>query len=127
MKPSSTDRARPLARTHAMKNRARPGSSANAQGRPATTHLRDDEDLKGIPVVVLTASTDDEDKAQTERLQVESYLTKPVDLDKFQALVTQLSRFWKADMVLPIQTAGANEAADRASNDGEKLRAEAGA
>ena len=80
-------------------------------GREVLTEVRGDEGLKDIPVVVLTASTDEEDKAQTERLQVESYLTKPVDLEKFQTLVTQLSRFWKADMVVPIQTASAEEAA----------------
>ena len=70
-------------------------------GREVLAEVRATEELKDIPVVVLTASTDEEIKAQTERLQVESYLTKPVDLEKFQRLVTQLSRFWKADMIVP--------------------------
>jgi CheY-like chemotaxis protein len=70
-------------------------------GRAVLAAIRADEALKDIPVVVLTASTDEEDRTQTERLQVESYLTKPVDIEKFQNVVTQLSRFWKADMIVP--------------------------
>lgn len=70
-------------------------------GREVLTELRATDDLRDMPVVVLTASTDEEDITQTERLQVESYLTKPVDLEKFQSLVRDLSRFWRADMVVP--------------------------
>jgi two-component system, chemotaxis family, response regulator Rcp1 len=70
-------------------------------GRAVLTEIRADESLKDLPVVVLTASTDEEDRTQSERLQVESYLTKPVDLEQFQNVVAQLSRFWKADMIVP--------------------------
>lgn len=70
-------------------------------GRALLAEIRSDPELKEIPVVVLTASTDEEDRTQSERLQVESYLTKPVDLEKFQSLMTELSRFWKADMIVP--------------------------
>ncbi len=70
-------------------------------GRAVLKEIRSDESLKDIPVVVLTASTDEEDRTQSERLQVESYLTKPVDLEKFQSIMNELSRFWKADMIVP--------------------------
>ena len=70
-------------------------------GREVLAELRADDELKEIPVVVLTSSTDQEDILSTERLQVESYLTKPVDLEKFLNLVRDLSRFWHADMILP--------------------------
>ncbi len=63
--------------------------------------LKADEDLQRIPVVVMTGSTDQEDIAASERLQVEAYMTKPVDLTKFLDVVTQLNRFWHEDMVLP--------------------------
>jgi two-component system, chemotaxis family, response regulator Rcp1 len=75
-------------------------------GRAVLTEIRADESLKDLPVVVLTASTDEEDRTQSERLQVESYLTKPVDLEQFQSVVAQLSRFWKADMIVPGAEAG---------------------
>ena len=70
-------------------------------GRGVLQAIRDDPHLTGIPVVVLTASTDQEDRLASERLQVEAYLTKPVNLEKFLAVVSKLSRFWHADMILP--------------------------
>jgi hypothetical protein len=38
---------------------------------------------------------------KSEMLQVEGYMTKPVDYDKFLAVIKQLRRFWLADIVLP--------------------------
>lgn len=70
-------------------------------GREVLADIRSDPDLKSIPVVVMTASTDAEDIASSEKLQVESYLTKPVDLPKFLCLVEELKRFWHADMIVP--------------------------
>ena len=70
-------------------------------GREVLAELKSDADLQRIPVVVLTASTNPEDIVSTEMLQVESYMTKPVDLEKFLQLVKDLSRFWHADMILP--------------------------
>ncbi|HEX6985915.1 MAG TPA: response regulator [Planctomycetaceae bacterium] len=73
-------------------------------GREVLREIKADPALAEIPVVVLTASTDQEDRLVSERLQVEAYMTKPVNLEKFLGLVAKLSRFWHADMILP--TAG---------------------
>lgn len=70
-------------------------------GREVLKEIKQDELLKSIPVVILTASTDQEDIAATEELEVESYLTKPVDLPKFMQIVKDLSRFWREDMIIP--------------------------
>ncbi len=70
-------------------------------GREILTAVRDDDDLKEIPVVILTSSTAEEDVEQSERLSVEGYLNKPVDQAAFQQLVRNLSRFWREDMILP--------------------------
>ena len=70
-------------------------------GRDVLREIKAEPRLAGIPVVVLTASTDQEDRLVSEQLQVEAYLTKPVNLDKFLELVAKLSRFWHADMILP--------------------------
>lgn len=70
-------------------------------GREVLKEIKQDEDLKTIPVVILTASTDQEDIEATEQLEVESYLTKPVDLPKFLKIVKDLSRFWREDMIVP--------------------------
>jgi chemotaxis family two-component system response regulator Rcp1 len=70
-------------------------------GREVLAALRADERTHNIPVVVMTASTDPEDMHDTQELQVEGYLVKPVDLPKFLQLVQELRRFWHADMILP--------------------------
>ena len=70
-------------------------------GREVLAEIKGDEDLKQIPVVVLTASTSQEDIMRSELLQVESYITKPVDVKKFLKVVKELERFWHADMIVP--------------------------
>jgi CheY-like chemotaxis protein len=70
-------------------------------GMDVLGELREDSELKDIPVVVLTASEAAEDRAQCELLEVDSYITKPVNLEKFLAVVKQLKRFWLDDVILP--------------------------
>ena len=70
-------------------------------GREVLAEIKQDEDLKKIPVVILTASTAAEDMLISERLQVEGYLTKPVDLEKFLWLVKELKGYWLQGVILP--------------------------
>src|SRR5690242_1801157 len=70
-------------------------------GRELLDHLKGDYDLKNIPVVILTASEDHEDQIRSEMLQVESYMTKPVDVDRFLQVIRQLKRFWHEELILP--------------------------
>ncbi len=70
-------------------------------GREVLAEIKSDDALRRIPVVVLTGSTSEEDIAASERLNVEGYLTKPVDLVKFLALVKELKGFWHAGIILP--------------------------
>jgi CheY-like chemotaxis protein len=63
--------------------------------------VKADPDLKRIPVVVMTASEDDQDRLSCERLDVEAFITKPVDFEKFLVLVKELKRFWHKDLILP--------------------------
>jgi two-component system, chemotaxis family, response regulator Rcp1 len=70
-------------------------------GREVLAEIRADEALREIPVVVLTGSTDEADMAHTQMLQVESYLMKPVDLNKFLDVVRELKRFWHQGVILP--------------------------
>ena len=71
-------------------------------GREVLMHVKSDEQLKQIPVVILTASQAHEDILKSEDLFVDSYMTKPVDLEKFLALVKQLKKFWLEDVILPL-------------------------
>jgi CheY-like chemotaxis protein len=70
-------------------------------GREVLDEIKADLDLKSIPVVILTASDDPDDRVKSEMLQVEGYMTKPVDFDKFLDIIKQLRRFWLTDIVLP--------------------------
>lgn len=70
-------------------------------GRTVATETRADDDLRAIPIVIMTASTDETDKRESEKLDVEGYLVKPVDLSKFLKLIRKLKHLWKEDMILP--------------------------
>lgn len=63
--------------------------------------VKSDHELKSIPVVVMTASDNIEDRIKTQSVGVDAFITKPVDLKKFLLLVKQLQRHWRDDVVLP--------------------------
>lgn len=63
--------------------------------------IRNHDDLRPLPVVVLTSSDDPEDKAQCAAHEVDGFLGKPVKLDEFLDLVRQLRKHWKKDVLLP--------------------------
>ena len=70
-------------------------------GHEVLTNIKADEELQTIPVVVMTGSVSPNDRIESERLNVQAYLTKPVDLDKFLDLVIELKSYWREDMIVP--------------------------
>jgi chemotaxis family two-component system response regulator Rcp1 len=70
-------------------------------GLEVLTELRTDLALKDLPVVVLTASEHEEDRTQCELFHVDSYISKPVNLEKFLSIVKELKRCWRDDVILP--------------------------
>src|SRR5262245_51401220 len=58
-------------------------------GREVLASLRETEDLAQLPVVVLTASSHHEDYLKTQMLDVDAYLIKPVDMEKFITVVRE--------------------------------------
>ena len=70
-------------------------------GREVLAEVRSDDQLKDIPVVVLTASRTHEEILKREGLRVQSYLVKPVDLKQFVGVIKALRRFWLAEVILP--------------------------
>jgi two-component system, chemotaxis family, response regulator Rcp1 len=72
-------------------------------GREVLNEIKADYDLKNIAVVILTASHDEQDRLQSELMHVDSYVTKPVDLEKFLSLVKRLrNQYWLRDVILPL-------------------------
>jgi len=70
-------------------------------GREVLAELKADPDLSAIPVVVLTVSPTHEEVLRSEQLHVESYLIKPVNWDRFVAVVKSLRRYLLSDVILP--------------------------
>jgi CheY-like chemotaxis protein len=71
-------------------------------GLDLLSEIRADYTLHDIPVVVLTASEDQEDETRCAVLEVNSYIQKPVNLAKFLAVIKELKRCWREDVILPV-------------------------
>jgi len=76
-------------------------------GLDLLAEVRHDPELKSIPVVIMTSSQDEQDRLACEEHSVQAFLTKPVDLEKFLAVVKQLRNHWREDVLLPAAVAHA--------------------
>ena len=72
-------------------------------GREVLAHIKKDESLKTIPIVILTTSEAEADIVKSYQLQANCYLSKPVQLDAFQSLVKSINDFWLIKVKLPRQ------------------------
>jgi CheY-like chemotaxis protein len=72
-------------------------------GRELLHVLKNDDDLKSIPVVVLTTSGAPEDVAASYRNHSNAYVTKPMNLDDFTRAVRSIDAFFLETATLPAQ------------------------
>jgi CheY-like chemotaxis protein len=56
--------------------------------------VKGDDNLKMIPVVVLTSSREEKDMVQSYKLGVNAYVVKPVDFHEFVNAIKELGVFW---------------------------------
>jgi len=70
-------------------------------GREVLAEIKTDEDLKRIPVVILTTSKAEEDIFKTYDHHANCYVTKPVELDQFIKVVKTIQEFWFTIVTLP--------------------------
>jgi CheY-like chemotaxis protein len=70
-------------------------------GREVLQEIKFDEDLRQIPVVVLTTSQLDEDILRSYQLHANAYVTKPVDFEQFINVVRQIDDFFVSVVKLP--------------------------
>jgi len=70
-------------------------------GREVLAEIKGDENLKRIPVVVLTISSDEEDVLKSYNLHANCYITKPIDLGQFVKMVKSIEDFWLTIVKLP--------------------------
>jgi two-component system, chemotaxis family, response regulator Rcp1 len=70
-------------------------------GREVLEAVKQDPELRAIPVVVLTTSSGEEDIIRSYNLHANCYITKPVDLDRFIDVVRSIEDFWLSVVKLP--------------------------
>jgi CheY-like chemotaxis protein len=70
-------------------------------GREVLSEIKGDPELRSIPVVVLTTSQADEDIVRSYSLHANAYVAKPVDFDRFIAVVRQIDEFFVSVVKLP--------------------------
>jgi CheY-like chemotaxis protein len=70
-------------------------------GREVLAEVKADERLRTIPIVVLTTSEAEEDVLKSYQLHANAYVTKPVDFERFVAIVRQIDDFFVSVVRLP--------------------------
>jgi chemotaxis family two-component system response regulator Rcp1 len=63
-------------------------------GQEILAEIKEDEDLKTIPVIILTTSKSEEDIIKSYQLNANCYLVKPIDLNSFFEVVKSIEGFW---------------------------------
>lgn len=70
-------------------------------GHDVLAVMKQDEQLRRIPVCILTTSSADDDVLGAYDLGANAYVTKPVTLDGWQEVVSQIEGFWFSVVRLP--------------------------
>lgn len=74
-------------------------------GNEVLEEIKADENLRRIPVIILTASKAEEDIARAYDHYANCYLTKPIDLNQFINVVQEIKTFWLSIVQLPTSKA----------------------
>jgi CheY-like chemotaxis protein len=70
-------------------------------GREVLAEVKEDPQLRRIPIVVLTTSKAEEDVLRSYDLHANAYVTKPVDFERFIEVVRQIDEFFVSVVKLP--------------------------
>lgn len=70
-------------------------------GRQVLSEIKGSDQLRDIPVVVLTTSADERDITACYRAGANSYIQKPVDIDGFMKAIERLNGYWFEVVILP--------------------------
>ena len=79
--------------------------------------IKADEDLKKIPVIVLTTSNEERDVVESFRLSVAGYIVKPVDYKKFVEAIRTIDLYWTLSE-MPAHEVGIHNVQDEAITTG---------
>jgi len=70
-------------------------------GREVLEEIKSDDELKSIPVVILTSSKEEEDVLRSYSLHANCYITKPVEFQRLAEVVKCIREFWFSVVTLP--------------------------
>ena len=70
-------------------------------GREVLKEIKEGEDLKNIPVVILTTSGAEKDVLKAYDLHANAYITKPLDFNQFMKVIESIENFWLEIVKLP--------------------------
>ncbi len=70
-------------------------------GREVLGEIKEDINLRRIPVVILTTSNAEQDVIHSYNLHVNCYINKPVDFDRFFEIIKKIEDFWLNTAILP--------------------------
>jgi two-component system, chemotaxis family, response regulator Rcp1 len=70
-------------------------------GKEVLQEIKGDPGLRQIPVLMLTTSAAERDIVDAYASHVNAYITKPIDLDEFVAVVSSIKQFWLSIVRLP--------------------------
>ena len=70
-------------------------------GKEVLAEIKRDDQLKKIPTVALTISSDEQDILKTYNLHVNCFITKPIDFEQFLKVIHSIEDFWLTVVKLP--------------------------
>ncbi len=70
-------------------------------GKEVLKEIKHDDNLKMIPIIILTTSSEKEDINESYKNHVNAYLTKPIDLEQFINVIKSIEDFWLNNVKLP--------------------------
>lgn len=70
-------------------------------GKEVLKIIKEEDETKRIPVVILTSSKAEEDIVKSYELHANSYITKPLDFNQFVEIVKEINQFWLGIVKLP--------------------------
>ena len=75
----------------------------NKNGFEVLKEIKEDNELKNIPTIILSISNAPDDIKKSYFLQANCYITKPIELDEFIKAVKKIEDFWLESVKLPDQ------------------------
>ena len=82
-------------------------------GREVLAEIKQDPDLKHIPIIIMTISQSEEDILKSYNLHANCFITKPIDFNQFIKVVKSIEDFWFSIVKLPPKSLTQNDHQNR--------------